>query len=114
VRDPQAEIEGLPRKGAAKKNELAMAQQLIDSMAGQWKAADFRDTYTDRVNELINQKKAGKEVTVSEPAPEPTNVTDLFEVLKRSVENAQKQRGKRAAPAKKKPAKKAAARKKAS
>lgn len=94
VRDPQAEIDGLPRKGAAKKNELAMAQQLIDSMAGQWKAGDFRDTYTDRVNQLIKQKKAGKEVTVSEPAPSPTNVTDLFAVLKRSVENAQKQRGK--------------------
>jgi len=108
VRDPQQELEGLPRKGAAKRNELSMAQQLIDSMAGPWRPADFRDTYTDRVNELIEQKKAGKEVTAAEPAPEPTNVTDLFEVLKRSVENAQKRR---AAPPKKTPAKKAPAKK---
>jgi DNA end-binding protein Ku len=141
VRDPEDEIEGLPRKGAAKKSELSMAQQLIDSMAGAWKPADFRDTYTDRVHKLIEQKKAGEEVTVSEPAPEPTNVTDLFDVLKRSVENAQKQRGKSSSSsssssssrstspakktaakktaatktaAKKAPAKKAAARKKAS
>src|SRR5689334_9264210 len=92
VRDPKDEIEGLPRAGAAKKNELSMAQQLIDSMAGPWRPQDFRDTYADRVNKLIQQKKAGKEVTVAEPAPEPTNVTDLFEVLKRSVENAQKRR----------------------
>jgi DNA end-binding protein Ku len=119
VRDPKDEIEGLPRPGAAKKNELSMAQQLIDSMAGPWRPKDFRDTYTDRVNELIEQKKAGKEVRVAEPAPEPTNVTDLFEVLKRSVENAQKRRSggasasaapkKKAAPANKRttaPAKK--------
>jgi DNA end-binding protein Ku len=113
VRDPKDEIEGLPRKGAAKKNELSMAQQLIDSMAGAWRPADFRDTYTDRVNELIEQKKAGKEVTVAEAAPEPTNVSDLFEVLKRSVENAQKSRSSapEKAPAKKAPAKKAPAKK---
>ena len=108
VRDPKDEIEGLPRAGAAKKNELSMAQQLIDSMAGPWRPKDFRDTYADRVNELIKQKKVGKEVTVAEPAPEPTNVTDLFEVLKRSVENAQKRRS--AAP-KKSPAKKTTAKK---
>ena len=108
VRDPKDEIEGLPRRGGAKKNELSMAQQLIDSMAGPWRPKDFRDTYTDRVNDLIEQKRAGKEVTTAEPAPEPTNVTDLFEVLKRSVENAQKRR---AAPPKKAPAKKAPAKK---
>ncbi|MCU7727979.1 Ku protein [Actinoplanes sp. KI2] len=132
VRDPKEEIDGLPRKGTAKKNELSMAQQLIDSMAGAWRPKDFRDTYTDRVNDLIEQKKAGKQITAAEPAPEPTNVTDLFEVLKRSVENAQKRRSSSAprktppkktsakktaakkAPAKKAAAKKAPARKKAS
>jgi DNA end-binding protein Ku len=117
VRDPRAEIDGLPRRGAAKKAELAMAQQLIDSMAGPWKPKDFRDTYTDRVKKLIKQKEAGKEVTVAEAAPEPTNVTDLFEVLKRSVENAQKRRSGSAPekkPAKKSTAKKTTAKKKAS
>ncbi|GIE99252.1 non-homologous end joining protein Ku [Paractinoplanes rishiriensis] len=99
VRDPKAEIEGLPRRGAVKKAELSMAQQLIDSMAGPWRPQDFRDTYTDRVKDLIKKKKAGKEITAADPAPEPTNVTDLFEVLKRSVENAQKRRS--AQPAKK-------------
>jgi len=108
VRDPKEEIEGLPRRGGAKKNELSMAQQLIDSMAGPWRPADFRDTYTDRINALIEEKRAGKEVTVAEPAPEPTNVTDLFEVLRRSVENAQKRRS---SPPKKAPAKKTAAKK---
>jgi DNA end-binding protein Ku len=119
VRDPKDEIDGLPKRGVAKKSELSMAQQLIDSMAGAWKPGDFRDTYTDRVKKLIKQKKAGKEVTVAEAAPEPTNVTDLFAALQASVERAQKQRGSapatkapvKKAPAKKAPAKKAASKK---
>jgi DNA end-binding protein Ku len=117
VRDPKSEIDGLPRKGAAKKAELSMAQQLIDSMAGPWRPADFHDTYTDRVNRLIMQKKAGKEITAAAPAPEPTNVTDLFEVLRRSVEDAQKGRkkpAKKTAAKKKAPAKKAAPKRRAS
>ncbi|MET0415733.1 MAG: Ku protein [Actinoplanes sp.] len=109
VRDPKEQIDDLPRKGAAKPAELHMAQQLIDSMSGKWRPEDFRDTYTDRVQELIKEKEAGREVTKAEEAPEPTNVTDLFEVLKRSVENAAKRRG--AAPAKKAPAKKVPAKK---
>jgi DNA end-binding protein Ku len=86
-------------------------------MAGPWRPGDFRDTYQDRVQELIKQKESGKEVTAAEPAPEPTNVTDLFEVLRRSVENAQKRRTppakatKKATPAKKAPAKKTATKK---
>jgi DNA end-binding protein Ku len=107
VRDPKAEIEGLPRRGAAKKAELSMAQQLIDSMAGPWRPEEFRDTYADRVNDLIKQKKAGKEITAASPAPEPTNVTDLFEVLRRSVEDAQKRQGRPAGKAAKKASKKA-------
>ncbi len=110
VRDPKAEIDGLPRAGAAKKAEMAMAQQLIDSMAGKWRPADFHDTYTDRVKKLIKQKKAGKKVTAAAAAPDPTNVTDLLSVLRRSVENAQ---NRRAQPAAKKAAPKSSSAKKA-
>ncbi len=102
VRDPAEQIDDLPRKGAAKPAELHMAHQLIDSMSGKWEPADFRDTYTDRVKKLIEEKASGREVSKAEAAPEPTNVTDLFEVLRRSVEEASKRR---AGAAKKAPAK---------
>ena len=92
VRDPQQEIDELPARNAAKPAERHMAEQLIDSMAGPWRPADFHDTYTERVNDLIEAKKAGREVTAAEPAPEPTAATDLFEVLRRSVEEASKRR----------------------
>ncbi len=104
VRDPAEQLDDLPGRNAAKPAELHMAQQLIDSMSGPWRPADFRDTYTDRVQELIKEKEAGREVTPAAEAPEPTDVTDLFEVLRRSVADAAKRRGSGAAAKKAKPA----------
>jgi DNA end-binding protein Ku len=92
VRDPKEQIDELPGRNRAKPAELHMATQLIDSMSGRWKPDDFRDTYTERVNELIEAKKAGKEVTSAEAAPEPTDAGNLLEVLRRSVEAAKKSR----------------------
>jgi len=108
VRDPKAELDRVPGASKAKPAELSMAAQLIDSMSGEWKPSEYRDTYTDRINELIEAKKAGREVTVAEEAPEPTNVTDLLEVLRRSVEAAKSRQSGGAAASKKAPAKKTA------
>jgi DNA end-binding protein Ku len=89
-----------------------MAEQLIESMSGPWKPADFRDTYTDRVNDLIKAKSKGKKVKTADPAPDPTAASDLFEVLRRSVEAASKRRsGSASTPAKKTASKKAASKK---
>jgi DNA end-binding protein Ku len=38
-----------------------MARQLIESMTGPWHPSDYRDTYTDRVNGLIEAKKNDEE-----------------------------------------------------
>jgi DNA end-binding protein Ku len=108
VRDPKSEIDELPPRKAAKPAEMHMAQQLIDSMAGKWKPADFHDTYTERVEDLIEAKKAGKEVTAAAEAPEPTSASDLFEVLRRSVEAASQRRSQPAKKAAKKATPKAA------
>jgi DNA end-binding protein Ku len=93
IRDAKKEIDPLPGRAKAKPAELAMAGQLIDSMSGPWKPADFRDTYTDRVNELIEAKRKGQEVTPSEPAPAATGAADLLDMLRQSVEAAKKGRG---------------------
>jgi DNA end-binding protein Ku len=105
VRDPAKELDAMPR-ATAKPAEMKMAVQLIDSMSGKWNPKDYRDSYTDRVNALIKEKKAGKEISVADPAPEATNVTDLMEALQASVERARK--GRSAAATQKAPAKKTA------
>jgi DNA end-binding protein Ku len=121
VRNPKDEIGNLPGNVKVSPPELKMAGQLIESMAGPWRPKDYRDSYTDRVNELIRAKAKNRSYEVAEEAPPATNVVDLTEALRASVEAAKK--GRRApakkvakkavkkAPAKKAVAKKAVAKK---
>jgi DNA end-binding protein Ku len=67
-----------------------MARQLVDSMSGPWTPSDYRDTYTDRVNDLIEAKKSEKEFQPAAEPPAATNVSDLTAVLQASVDAAKK------------------------
>jgi DNA end-binding protein Ku len=87
LRDPAKELRKLPAKTEARGRELDMAVSLIDSMTEDWQPEDYHDTYTERVHKLIDDKKAGRKVSVEAPPSEPTKVVDLFEALSRSVES---------------------------
>jgi DNA end-binding protein Ku len=92
---PRSEI-ALPAagKGAvkAKDGELKMAVQLIRDMSGAWKPADYADKFTHAIHALAAQRvKAGKTEKVTSlegdaAAPAPSNVVDLTELLKKSLE----------------------------
>jgi DNA end-binding protein Ku len=112
VRDPAQQIPDLPGRVKLSRQELSMARQLIDAMSGPWKPSDYRDTYTDRVNDLIKAKKHKKKVKLAQEAPAATNVVDLSEALQSSVQAAKKGSG-RKAPAKKPDRKKTGSRKSA-
>jgi DNA end-binding protein Ku len=99
VRDPHQQIDDLPGRVKLSAQELRMARQLIDAMSGPWTPSDYRDSYTDRVNELIEAKKDNQDYQPADEAPAATNVADLTEVLQASL-----------AAAKKTPARKAGAR----
>jgi DNA end-binding protein Ku len=107
VRDPKAQLD-VPGKVKFRGQELRMATSLIESMADDWRPKDYRDDYTDRLNQLIESKRSGAEFTPSADAPAPTNVVDLLDVLRRSVDDARSGRGGKKAPAKKAAAKKVA------
>lgn len=107
IRDPAKELGDLP-KAASKGKQLDMAVDLIEAMTEEWKPKQYRDTYTERVEELVEAKRKGEEV-VTESAPAATGVTDLLTALQDSVAAAKK--GRRKAPAKKTAAKKAPAKK---
>ena len=94
VRDPHEQITDLPGRVKLSRQELSMARQLIDAMSGPWKPADYRDTYTNRVNELIEAKKNKEEFQLAQEAPAATNVVDLTEALQSSVAAARKGSGK--------------------
>jgi DNA end-binding protein Ku len=77
------------------KQELEMAGDLIDRFAGTWKPGRYRDTYRDRLLDVIEAKRKGKKVHVAE-ARELEAPVDLVEALRASVEAAKKRRGKAA------------------
>ena len=79
------EIGNLPEDVEVSDRELGMAEQLIESLTSEWEPERYRDTYRERVMELIEAKAEGEEVVVREEAEAP-KVTDLLEALRRSVE----------------------------
>lgn len=111
VRDPHQQISDLPGRVKLTRSELSMARQLIESMAGPWKPSDYRDTYTDRVNELIDAKKHDRKFQPADEAPPGTDVVDLSEALRASVDAAKEKRSGKSGGGRGK-AKKAPARKK--
>jgi DNA end-binding protein Ku len=108
VRDPHEEIGNLPGRVELSPQELRMACQLIDAMSGPWEPWQYRDTYTDRVRDLIEAKKHDKRFQAADEAPAATNVADLTDALRASLDAAKNP------PARKPPAKSTAARGKAS
>jgi len=73
--------------------ELAMARQLIESLAGEFAPDHYRDTYRDQVLELIDRKASGATEVVSAPSEEPAaKVVDLMSALEASVEAAKRAR----------------------
>lgn len=98
--------------------EMAMAEQLIESMSGEWKPGDFRDEFRDRLKGIIEKRLKSKGmVTPEDQGEEPqvenatTNVVDFMALLKKSLDSNKRTPAKKTAA--KAPAKKAAPRKKA-
>lgn len=66
--------------------ELAMAKQLVESLAGAFQPEQFHDTHREKVLELIERKAAGETGLVEVPAaPSEDKVVDLMAALEASV-----------------------------
>jgi len=73
--------------------EVALAEQLVTTIAASWDPDSYRDTYHDDLLALIERKAEGEAVEVVQAAPEPVaQVVDIAELLKRSVEDARRAR----------------------
>ncbi len=88
VRNPAAALGALPERGPARGKELEMATALIESMSQAWHPEDYHDTYTERVEQLIEAKRRGHDIVTEVEPREPTETSDLLAVLQRSVDSA--------------------------
>ena len=106
----QAEIEEAVEETTLKKPELELAQQVIESLSGDFDPSELQSDYRRDLKALLEAKLAGEEITAPEEPVAETPVIDLMEALRRSVEDAKQ--AKQPAGAKKAAPKKAAARRK--
>jgi DNA end-binding protein Ku len=65
--------------------ELELARTLINHLKAPFNPREFKDTYSENVERLIQQKRKGRKITeVEQPLKAP--VIDLMDALKRSLE----------------------------
>ena len=69
----------------ATQRELKMAQQLIESLSGEFDPTKYRDEYRERVIDLIERKAAGEEIAVQPQAEETSPAPDLMAALEASL-----------------------------
>ena len=68
--------------------ELAMANMLIDQLAGGFEPEQYRDEYRAALEKVVEAKLESREPEFAEPAPVMGKVTDLMEALRASIEAA--------------------------
>ena len=97
------------------KRELEIAEQLVESLAGDFEPDKYSDSYREQVLAMIERKAQGETITVQPPPEELTApAPDLMSALKASLDAVRAREGdsaKAAKPAAKKAARKPAAKK---
>jgi DNA end-binding protein Ku len=85
IRTPKFDV--LDESVEVRPQEIRMARSLIDSLTDAFSPEEFHDEYRAALEELVQRKIQGEEITYTEEA-EPSKVVDLMEALKASVEAA--------------------------
>jgi non-homologous end joining protein Ku len=72
---------------------ISLASHILDTKAGHFDPARFKDEYEPALRKLVKRKAAGKTIEAPEEREDRSNVIDLMDALRRSV----KSKGTRAA-----------------
>jgi len=106
----QAEIEEAVEETTVKGPELALAQQVIESLSGEFDPTELQSDYRRDLRALLEAKLAGEEIAAAPEPAEEAPMIDLMEALRRSVEEAKSAKAGNGAAKKKAAPKKATAR----
>ncbi len=90
IRRPDFKVE----PGDVKPAEVTMAHMLVETLAGDFDAAEFEDDYAGAVEALVKSKIAGGEIKRTETSTKTSGeVVDLLAALQKSVAAARTARG---------------------
>ena len=99
VREEDEYFEGIPDVKVPDEM-LKLAEHILETKAGDFDPAEFKDNYEEAVVELIRKKRANIPVKTEKEEPPAPNVINLMDALRRSIQQVD------AAPAQPKKAKK--------
>jgi DNA end-binding protein Ku len=74
-------------KARVSREELQMAERLIESWTTEWKPEKYKDTYRDELCAIIKAKRKGQEVHAA-PELEEEESADLMTALRESIERS--------------------------
>lgn len=94
----EKELDDLPPASAKPRDrELAMAEQLVTSLAADFDISKYKDDHRQQVTALLEKKSEGEEIVAGAPARAPQGkVVNLMDALQKSLAAAQEAGGKRA------------------
>jgi DNA end-binding protein Ku len=112
VRDEKDYFDGIADEQVPK-DMLELASHIVDTKRGTFQPEKFEDSYEEALKELLKKKQHGEKI---ERAREParSNVVNLMDALRKSIETESGTKSERAAPARKAASRSAPKRKKAS
>jgi DNA end-binding protein Ku len=84
----KTEIEEAVETTEVRDAELSLAEQVINSLVGEWVPEEFENEYRRDLRAMLDAKLAGEQIKRPEPVAE-TPVIDLMEALRRSVAEVQ-------------------------
>jgi DNA end-binding protein Ku len=85
VRDEAEVFKGIPSPRIPKEM-IELASHILDTKAGRFDAAEFKDAYELALRKLVKRKAAGKTIEAPAGREERGNVIDLMEALQKSLE----------------------------
>ena len=88
VRKEEEYFDDIPNEKIPK-DMLELASHIVKTKEGHFDPSKFEDQYEDALKELLKKKQEGKPIERPE-RPKPTNVVNLMEALRRSVETSDK------------------------
>ena len=77
------ELSGVPSK--VKPDEIKLAKQVIANFEGQLDLAEYRDSYQEELQRIIDAKIAGEEIVATEEQT-PPKVVNLMDALRQSLD----------------------------
>lgn len=87
VVDPH-DFEELKELKEPESTELSIAEKIIKDLSGEFDIAEFKDSYKEKVQQLIQKKTKGEKITVEKPAEE--EVKGLMVALRETLKQLEK------------------------